>query len=211
MISDVLLALGGIVFGSVGAVLLQHRLSQTSLALQQRRVLVEGYLFQLQDAAEALSFRLQNLLKYGGRSVMTESYFAASTLYAVGRVLAIERLFVIKGVYAQLEEAYPQLGHYLRAHRLDASLRNLAFHQYDRLALAESIIQWDNSEPRLRGLLEFRSQFDEARKNQAEWVDVAVRTITNLAEADLTRIRDTVVSLANKLAAITRLPAASPS
>jgi hypothetical protein len=70
-----------------------------------RRALVGRHLWQLQDAAETLWYRLQNLKDQGGRYVMTEDYFAETTVYALGRVLAVERIFGLEGVYPELAEA----------------------------------------------------------------------------------------------------------
>lgn len=207
--ANLISALAGILFGSIGAVLLQHRLSGIRDAQQQRKNLIRGYLFQLQDSAEALSFRFQNLLTFGGRRVMTESYFAESTLYALGRVLAVERWFVLEGVYARLDEVKRGLGHDLREHRLDAALRNLSFHQYDRLALAESIIHWDGDKPRIADFREFRQEYDFARQGEAEWLEAALQMINNLDSDTISRLLDVSATLAVKLSSITELPTAA--
>src|SRR5437870_10810424 len=77
-------------------------LAEESEKAKRRSALVSRYLFQLQDAVEALWFRLNNLSAQGGRAVMDKTYFEMTTLYALGRVLASERILALEGVYPQL-------------------------------------------------------------------------------------------------------------
>src|SRR5437764_3214544 len=95
-VSTIVAALIGSVIGSVGAVLTDHWLTGRSEKFHRRELLVQRYLFQLQDALETLYYRLHNLAKRSGRSVMSDEYFEKSTLYALGRVLALERIFALE-------------------------------------------------------------------------------------------------------------------
>ena len=139
-VPTIVAALIGSIIGSVGAVLADHWLTGRSEKFHRREILVQRYLFQFQDAIEMLYFRLDNLAHQGGQHVMSENYFKETTLYALGRVLAIERIFALEAVYPQLDSIYPGLGKFLKKHRIDYQLPGSNFYRYDRLSLAEAVI-----------------------------------------------------------------------
>ena len=60
-VSTIVAALIGSVIGSVGALLTEHRLTGRSEKFHRREILVQRYLFQLQDALEMLWYPLHNL------------------------------------------------------------------------------------------------------------------------------------------------------
>jgi hypothetical protein len=72
--STIVAALIGSVIGSVGAVLADHWMTGRSEKFHKREMLVQRYLFQLQDALELLWFRLRNLAYFGGQFVMSDEY-----------------------------------------------------------------------------------------------------------------------------------------
>jgi hypothetical protein len=92
----------------------QHWWTQRAELKKRRETLVQRYLIQHQDAVEALWFRLHNLANQGGRAVMTDHYFEVTTMYALGRVLAIERIMALDGVHPQLDAIDSGLAEYLR-------------------------------------------------------------------------------------------------
>jgi hypothetical protein len=139
-LTSLLAALIGAGVGSVGAVLVADWRKQQAESTERREALVQRYLFQLQDSIESLWYRLENLARRSGRLVMQDQYFETTTLYALGRVLAIERLLALEGVYPQLDRLYPGLGEYLMGQRVDLALPG-SFYQYDRLALAEAVME----------------------------------------------------------------------
>jgi hypothetical protein len=68
---------------------------------RQRRELVQRYLFQLQDAVVSLRSRLKNWAWRGGQAYsesVDPGYWDVTTLYALGRALAAERIFSLEGV-----------------------------------------------------------------------------------------------------------------
>jgi hypothetical protein len=99
--ATVLAALIGAFFGSIGAVAFQEWLRARRERREHREVLVHRYLFQLQDAVEALWHRVYNVRHEGGKGAMTPAYQASTTVYALGRVLAAERVLTLEGVYPQ--------------------------------------------------------------------------------------------------------------
>lgn len=134
--STVLAALIGAFFGSIGTAVVQEWLRSRRERDEHREALVRRYLFQLQDAVEALWHRVYNVRHEGGKGAMTASYQASTTVYALGRVLAAERILTLEGVYPQLKHHYPELGETLQARRLSVGLGFAGFQQYDRIALA---------------------------------------------------------------------------
>ena len=86
---SLLAALIGAGVGSIGAVLTSERVRQKHETTERRQAFAQRYLFQLQDAAETLWFRLDNVARRGGRFVMDDDYFETTSLYALGRVLAM--------------------------------------------------------------------------------------------------------------------------
>lgn len=89
----------------IGAVVIEKSLDRRREDLQARKALVRRYIFQLQDAIEDLHYRLNNLWNRGGHNVMKnyqcfdgDEYFEITTLYALARVLAVERIMFLEGV-----------------------------------------------------------------------------------------------------------------
>src|ERR1039458_5297874 len=65
----------------------------------EHRSLATQYFCQLQLSVQSLDDRLQNLLKESGSTVMSPDYRRSTTLYALACPLALERMFVLDGVY----------------------------------------------------------------------------------------------------------------
>jgi hypothetical protein len=129
--------------GSLGTKVYENLSRNRAEREELRREVVDRYLLQLQDGVDDLWYRLDNLKNRGGQVVMTNEYFEISTLYALGRVLAYERIFLLDGIYPQLERLYPGAGIALRTNlrSLDQQLNQRSFHRYNRLALAESVLE----------------------------------------------------------------------
>lgn len=182
-VTTIVAALIGSIIGSVGAVFTDHWLARRSEKLHQREILVQRYLFQLQDALEMLGYRLENLVSHGGRSIMSSKYFEVTTLYAFGRVLAIERIFALEAVYPQLDTIYPKLGKHLqeREYRVNLQLPFKDFFQYDRLALAEAVMVREGDSFRTRTYLEFRKMYEAENSPEKRWLESARTAIHNLS------------------------------
>ncbi len=178
--STIVAALIGSVIGSVGAVLTDHWLTGRSEKFHRRDLLIQRYLFQLQDALERLWYRLHNLTVEGGRSVMSDDYFETTTLYAFGRVLAIERIFALDAVYPQLDAIYPGLGKFLKEHRIDLLLQATPFYRYDRVSLAEAVIVHEGDLFRTCTYLEFRKRYEAENSPEKKWLVPASKAIQSL-------------------------------
>jgi hypothetical protein len=209
-VSTIVAALIGSVIGSVGAVLTDHWLVERSERFHRREILVQRYLFQLQDALETLWFRLKNLSSQGGRSVMSDKYFETTMLYALGRVLAIERIFALEAVYPQLDTIYLGLGKLLKERKYRIELHHV--YQYDRVALAEAVIVHEGNVFRPSTYLEFRRQYEAENSQEKQWLEPASEAIQSLAHEreDMEHLLDIIhkkaVLIADKTGISTSIP-----
>ena len=208
--STLLAALIGALIGSVGAVFADHWLTQRTEEIRRREALAQRYLFQLQDAAEGLWYRLDNLTSAHGRFVMTDEYFETTTLYALGRVLAIERILALEGVYSQLDAAYPDLGNFLREHRIDRSLQGINLHQYDRVSLAEAMIEREGEQFRPSTYLEFRKRYEAEESPEKKWLTPASEAIRSLDNKQMLSLVDSLRTIAIRIAEKTGVPSSLP-
>jgi hypothetical protein len=189
-VSTIAAALIGSIIGSVGAVLTDHWLTGRSEKFHRREILIQRYLFQFQDAMEMMYFRLDNLAHQGGQHVMSEIYFKETTLYALGRVLAIERIFALEAVYPQLDSIYPGLGKLLKEHRIDYQLPGFNFYQFDRLSLAETVIVHEGDLFRASTFLEFRKRYEAEDSSEKKWLEPASEAIQSLSLERMEKILD---------------------
>jgi hypothetical protein len=207
--ATVLAALIGAVIGSLGAVLVEARVKRRAEEAARREILMRRYLFQLQDAAESLWFRLYNLNERGGRYVMSDEYFATTTMYALGRVLAIERILGLEGIYPELEALYPELGEFLKGNRLDPKLAETVY-QYHRLALAEAMIEREEDGFRPSTYLEFRRRYESSEYGEQKWLAPALEGIRSLEKETVEELMSSLQTIALRLESETRIPTAIP-
>jgi hypothetical protein len=184
-VATILAALIGSVIGSVGAVLADHWLTERNERSHRREILIQRYIFQLQDALEMLYYRLRNLAFQGGKYVMTDDYFEQTTLYALGRTLALERIFALEAVYPQFDTVYPGLGKFMKEYRIDFKLQHSNFYRYDRIALAEAVIEREGDAFRVSTYLEFRKRYETANSLEKQWLMPAGRAIQSLSVSQM--------------------------
>lgn len=200
-LTTILAALIGSVIGSVGAVLADHWLTGRTERFHKRELLVQRYLFQLQDALEMLYYRFHNLAFREGKSVMTDEYFEQTTLYALGRLLALERIFALEAVYPQLDSIYPGLGKFLRENSIGLKLRHGNFYQYDRVTLAEAVIEREGEVFRTSTYLEFRKRYEVQDSPEKQWLMPASQAIRSLSGPQM---EDLLTSLKTKAKGIAK-------
>jgi hypothetical protein len=202
---SLLAALIGAGVGSIGAVIAADWRKRQAELSERREALVQRYLFQLQESIESLWYRLENLARRSGRSVMTDEYFEVTTLYALGSVLALERLLSLEGVYPQLERLYPGLGKFLRDHRVEQALRG-TFDHYDRLTLAESAMEPnDRDHYRVSTYLEFRRRYERHDSAERKWLAPAREAIDTLDDATAERLLERLKAIAVRVAQETHI------
>src|SRR5829696_7805033 len=184
-------ALIGALIGSIGAAILSHWLTRRREEDRIRKELVQQHLFQLQDATESLWYRLHNLAFRGGEEAMRdEEYYKLTTLYSLGKLLAVERIFTLEGIYPQLDAAYGEarlkkflrkillrknrieLGKFLRKERIDLKLRHIDnFQQYDRIFLAEAVIEGERERLRASTFVEFVKRYEATGSTEKAQLD----------------------------------------
>lgn len=178
-VASLFAALIGAVVGSIGGAVIQSWLSTRAEKSRRREDLVQRYLYQLQDAVESLYHRLKNLESAGGRSVMEDQYFATSSLYSLGRVLALERILLLEGVYPQLQRVNPGMGEFLKTHRLDGHLGKVLY-QYDRLVLAEAVMEREGPHFRTSTYLEFSTRYQSRPHQERDPLSLALSALESL-------------------------------
>jgi len=207
-VATLLGALIGAVIGSVGSVVVENRLARRDEESRKREALVQRYLYQLQDAAESLWYRLRNVGKVGRIPLWGDPYWETTMLYALGRMLAIERIFALEAVYPQLDIAYPKLGDQLRGLRIDNMLSDqgyLGFYKYERMLLAEAILEHEGDQFRPSTYLEFRRRYEAEESTEREWLEPARRAMISFLSREMEQNRTQMLHLRNSLAEIVRL------
>src|SRR5262249_38072122 len=104
----------------------QRREARASERERERRELVHRYLFQLPDPLVSLRLRLENWARRGGQAwseSIDPGYWDVTTLYALGRALAAERILSLEGVYATIDQQFPGLVESLRNSSVDGVLQ----------------------------------------------------------------------------------------
>jgi hypothetical protein len=204
--ATILAALIGAMIGSVGSIFLDAWLRGNREKRRKRDELVQRYLLQLQDAMEGLWYRIDNLARRGGRKVMEDRYFEISTLYALGRVIAYERILLLDGVYPQLKQIDHGLSIYLKEKMQEIGNLMSGFHKYDQLALAEAVIQEVDGYSRAGTYLEFKRRYDEDASLGGKTLLPAKEFLATFAGHQLDTLLKTLAKTAKKIAKKTEIP-----
>jgi hypothetical protein len=190
----------------------QRREARESDRERQRRELVQRYLFQLQDAVVSLRLRLENWARRGGQAwseSIDPGYWDVTTLYALGRALAAERILSLDGVYATIEQQFPGLAESLRHSSVDgvlqAGLRQLF--RYHRLALAESLLERQPEGYRLMMYTEWRRRYEDPSSGLDRLLEPTTASLQRLTpERDLQRLIESLTDIASLLGKMTGMP-----
>lgn len=203
-------AILGAIIGSLGSVVLQSWFQTKRSRQEQRQQLVARYLLQLQDACESLYYRLDNVRKHGGESWMldvtgSDEYYQTSTLYALGRVLALKRILLLDGVYAKIEDA--DFRNRLRNHldEFEKQIHSPSFFKYHRLGLAELLIEQGSDHFRPATYFEFKKRYDSDPSTIAATVP-AGEFISRLGSERIDGLQDELKTLVQNLTGETCLP-----
>lgn len=198
--------LAALIFAALGTFLgagIQYFFQRHSAARQERREIIEVHLLQLQNAAESLFYRMNNLLDGGGRGVMKDEYFRTTSLYIIGKVLAQEALLGSQGIYAKLsynEKFKKQLKANL--HDLNRSMDDQQFLHYYRVQLAEMLLRGKE----IISYTEFCSIVDDERFREA--TNAAETFVSTESSPYHERLRDRAREVVSLLEAKTQVPSA---
>jgi hypothetical protein len=180
---------------------------------RQRRELVQRYLFQLQDAVVSLRLRLVNWAHRGGQAwseSIDPGYWDVTTLYALGRALAAERILSLEGVYATIEQQLPELAESLKVSSVDKALegglRRLFY--YHRLALAESLLDRRPEGYRLVMYTEWRRRYEDPSSGLDRLLEPTKASLERLTPGrDLERLIESLADIASRLVGATGIAA----
>ena len=182
------------------------------MAAQRRQALARRYLFGLQDATESLVRRLQNWADRGGQTLADSTdpdYWGITTLYAMARALATERILALEAVYPALEENFPQLVEFYKTHGVDTALSNALgskFFRYHRLALAEAALDRESDEYRVLIYSEFRRRYEAPEWGLQRLLEPATCAFTALREPQMKLLETTLDEMVQQLESVTRVP-----
>jgi hypothetical protein len=228
-VSDTIAALAGAVIGGVAAVSgswLQaraasradarrykneeerHRQEIAEESDQQRRALTRRYPFQLQDSVESLRRRIENWVSRGGQGATRSDpgYWDVTTLYALGRALAAERILALEGAYADLSR---DLTTFLTQHTVDgiiAEVLSQQFFFYNRLALAEATLEREPDGYRLLIFSEFRRRYEDPSWGLQSALPSAVQSLSNFTNPVMIQMAEALEILAARLETETHVP-----
>jgi hypothetical protein len=167
----------------------------------QRRELARRYLFQVQDAVVSLRMRLDNWAWRGGQrwsESVDPGYWDITTLFAIGRALAAERILSLEGVYALIDQQ-SDLADPLRRASVDkavrVSLRRLFY--YHRLALAESMLERSPDGYRLLMYTKWRRRYEDPSSGLDCLLEPTMSSLQDLRpQTDLERLINSIDDIA---------------
>jgi hypothetical protein len=193
----------------------QRQEDRDAEARQRREAVAHRYLFQLQDAVDSLRHRLDNWAARGGRGWATSvdaGYWDVTTLYALARALAAERILMLDGVYPQLERNSPGLGAFLFESSVEgalgSNLRRLLY--YHRLALAESALQREADSFRIVTYSEFRQRYEDSTSGLNTLLAPATEAIERLDEEQMVALKASLDEITEKLREETGIHPSNP-
>jgi hypothetical protein len=186
----------------------RRREGHEAAAAQVRRTLTRRYLFQLQDSVESLRRRMDNWVNRGGELAAQSDpgYWEVTNLYALGRALAAERILALEGAYA---DADTKLANFLTAHTVDGAIAGAMsgkFFFYQRLSLAETMLERESGEYRLLTFAEFRRRYDDPSGGQRNTLSHAAQALKDLTEPRLAKMAAELDNLADGLEKETHVP-----
>ena len=195
------LIIGGV--GGAVAAAIQYAFRRYTEDEQVRRDVVETHLLQLQDSVESLHYRVHNLRSLSGADFMPDDYLLRSSAYVFGRVLARGSLLVSRGIYARLHRNVA-LKRSVKStlHSLDRAMDDEVFLHYDRLLLAEMLLDGD----RVITYTEFAARWTSPER--AAVVSAVSRFVQTVSPERLDRILADAERLVALLAAQTKVPSA---
>jgi hypothetical protein len=222
---DYLITISAALIGSLGSIFLrdylQRRTEEEKARIHAQKSLVQRYLLQFQDATVSLYYRLYNIAHRLGKEQMTQSYYEVSSLCALARMLAYERILILDGVYPQLEEIYPELGRFIKdqLHKMEEQLAKLdeglmennelkerRFYRYNRLALAEAVMERVTNHLQTITYMDFRRQYESPDSLVRTSLEPARHFIGSLPRKDVDKLLKVISQTVKRLENVTGIP-----
>jgi hypothetical protein len=205
--ATIVAALIGAGVGSLGTKIYENFSRRSAEKEQLRQEVVGRYLLQLQDAVDDLWYRLDNLKNPKGADQIKMEYFQISTLYALGKVLAYDRILLLEGIYPQFERLHLGEATELRKRlrNLDQQLNRRHFYRYDRLALAESVFEQTKGYLGTSTYLEFKRRYG-ADPLEGDSLASAKQYVVAATNEERSELQNTLRKIADQVARLTGLP-----
>jgi hypothetical protein len=140
---------------------------------------------------------------------MENLYYEESTLYGLGVVFAYNRILLLEGIYSQIQILIPGLGNFLKEKlkNIESVIDNrfsfrAAFYRYDRLGLADSVLQRVNGKFQTSTYLEFKEKYEGKDSNIKSSLQPAKEFVASLngSEVDpiMKELRDIAFRIKNE-------------
>jgi hypothetical protein len=178
----------------------------------RRQALARRYLFGLQDSTESLRRRLENWADRGGKQhadARDPGYWDITTLYAVARALASERILALEAVYPALEADFPDLVEFFKEHGVEIALADAVggrVMRYHRLALAEAALERDSDEFRVLIFSEFRRRYEDPNWGLQRLIEPATTALSALSKPQMKQLERSLEEVTERLVSVTRVP-----
>jgi hypothetical protein len=168
--------------------------------LQERQLLLaRHYLHQLGDAVDSLRHRVDNWAHRGGHEyseAQYPGYWEVTSLYAVARALGAERILDLEGVYLELQALSSGEAAKLPRHAVDeAATEAFGFFRYNRLALAEAVLDRAGNEFRLLIYSEFLRRYEDPEWNLKLLLEPARKAFASIRMEKFKKLELSLASL----------------
>jgi hypothetical protein len=188
----------------------QQRRAESAAHLQERQqLLARRYLYQLGDAVDSFSHRVDNWAHRGGPAWsegLHPGYWQVTSLYVVGRALAAERVLALEGVYVELQAFSSNEDAKLPERAVEEAVSR-AFGQglfyYHRLALAEAVLDRPGDDFRLLTYSEFLRRYEDPDWNLKSLLGPVRQAFDSLDKERLELLENSLSSLSNCIKELT--------
>jgi hypothetical protein len=184
VVLDAVMAVVAVLAGAVATFALQG----WRVERQRRDLLLKRYLAQLQDACESLWYRIKNIAYDRADTVSSREYLVTTTMYPLGRALGIERMLALEGLYPEIWKRFSELKSILKPRAVDEAVEEVTkdkkpeLQHYDRVALAETVVERDGESLRQSTFLEFRRRVEQVPEQR--WWQPARESIDSLINSE---------------------------
>lgn len=185
----------------------QRQAEQIALLQDRRQLLARRYLFQLGDAVDSLRHRVDNWAHRGGLEFSEgrhPGYWEVTSLYAVARALAAERILDLEGVYIELQAVSPDEAVKLPRHAVEQAVTTaFGFFRYHRMALAEAVLGRAGDEFRLLIYSEFLRRYEDPEWNLKSLLEPARQAFSSIRQERFEVLEQSLMNLSACIADLT--------
>lgn len=185
----------------------RHRAESVALLQERRLLLARHYLYQLGDAVDSLRYRVDNWANRGGgeySEAQYPGYWEITSLYAVARALGAERILDLEGVYVELQALFSGDAAELPRRAVDHAVTEaFGFPRYNRLALAEAVLDRAGDEFRLLIYSEFLRRYEDPEWNLKLLLEPARRAFASIRIERFEKLERSLESLSKCIEGLT--------